>query len=638
MSKIRNIAALKKIAQGFGFCFFMLLGLAFTSLSLISLNAQASSPTTQTTNLPIQENNLTTAEIDTLIAQSSAIRSSDSKQFNQNLALLSQQKARLSTAQHEDYLYLQAYKLAIEGNYAQSILINKKVENSKNINVRVRSLKTQLNLQFMLNNFDESNRLTDTLLTELINITNISLKNDSLQIISFYYNHIEEYQLALNYFHLIDESTLSNRSICYLQHNKLLSLLGLKKITADDSAISKLANFCYNNNEFIQGNSLLLEQARYLNQEQKYAKAVEVLTAQQAQILATTYTPHYLMLFSQLSRAYLGLNQLALASQYGEKALAQINADDKSKWALQTFKILAEIANQQGDFAQGVEYLQRYEKIQVSVNSIDQQKAFARAQIDHAYLNKVQFKEKLFEEKQQAEQKHNDAFSEMLGYISKFEAGRVLFAVQIFTILLLGAAILGIRHLQITENDKNRHDPLTNLFNRNRFIDLAATTVYQHKKWQVTLSLLVVNIDGFRGFNQKNGYDNGDKLLKLTTEILHNYVHQPEHIARSGAAEFSLLLPKLNAKQAVQIAENIHLEIAQLSNELHCQDETISASIGISDGELSEYSLKYLLCDSSKALRKAKAAGGNKTCCFEATMTDREKYKIEDNGLKYIFE
>lgn len=155
---------------------------------------------------------------------------------------------------------------------------------------------------------------------------------------------------------------------------------------------------------------------------------------------------------------------------------------------------------------------------------------------------------------------------------------------------------------------------------------------------QSNLSFLVLNIDNFRGFNHEHGCDKGDKLLLLIGQILHNHVYREEHIARTGADEFSLILPKLNAKQAVKVAENIQDEIAELSQELRIEDDEVNVSIGISDSELSEYSLKYLLCDSSKALRKAKTNGGNKICCFEATMTDREKYKIEDNGLRYIFE
>ncbi|WOH39267.1 GGDEF domain-containing protein [Thalassotalea fonticola] len=608
-----------KLAQCFGFCFFLLVG-----FGLISIPAQA--------------NSLTGTEIDKLISQAIAVRSSDSKIFNQNLDLLTEQKALLSPAQNEEYLYLQAYKLGIEGNFKQSIIAHKKVEHSKNINVRVRSLKTQLNLQFLANNFAESNALVNKLLIELPTLTNGSLRNDILETIAFYYNHIEEFNLALNYLKLIDKEHNYNRDICYQEEFNLLSLLGLKQITADDPTIFEHINFCYKNNEFIMGNSLLLEQARYLNQEQKHAQAIEVLTAQKTQILANKFTPHYQMLFSQLSSAYLGLSQLELAKEYGEKALAQVKDNDHSKWALQIYQILANIAKQQADFELAIDYLLRYEKIQRTINSIEQQKAYARAQIDHTRFNKVQYKHKLVKEKIQAEQKHNNAFSEMLSYINKFENARVLLAIQICGILLLGAGILYIRHLQIVENEKNRHDPLTKLFNRNRFIDLAATTVYQHKKWQMDLSLLVVNIDNFRGFNQQHSYNKGDQLLTLIAQILHNYVRIDEHIARTGADEFSLLLPKFNVKQASQIAQNIHLEMAKVSNELQLEDEEITVSIGISDAELSEFSLKYLIADSSKALRKAKADDGNTSCCFESSMTDREKYKIDDNGLKYFFE
>ena len=197
---------------------------------------------------------------------------------------------------------------------------------------------------------------------------------------------------------------------------------------------------------------------------------------------------------------------------------------------------------------------------------------------------------------------------------------------------------LYIRHLQIVANEKNRHDPLTGLFNRNRFVDLAETTVYQHKKWQINLSLMVINIDNFREFNYKYGCDAGDELLRLIAKTLQQYTIKEQHIARIGADEFALILPKLTGIQAKAIAEKIIAENEHYAQQLNLQSNSIHLSIGISDAELSEYSLKNLLSDGSKALRKAKASTTDKIYCFDKSMTDRDKYKIKDNGLKYFFE
>ncbi|KGJ89404.1 diguanylate cyclase [Thalassotalea sp. ND16A] len=619
MSRISNNSQLIKVVQHLLFCFF-----AFFSLVFISFTSLATT--------------LNTHDIDKLISHSIKIRSSDSEQFKLNLALLAENENLLSTSQWEEFLYLQAYKLGIEGDFIQSILLHKKVEHSSNINVRVRSLKTQLNLQFFLNHFDQSNGLVDKLLAELPNATNLKLKNGVLRVIAYYYNHIEEYSLALNYAELIDSKLLSNRDKCIINQLKLLILLGLNKIKANSQSIVHNIDFCYGVKEIITGNSLLLEQARYLNQEKEHTQALEVLTAQKAQILTSTFATHHQVLFSQLSQAYLGLNQLDLAKEYGEKSLAFLTDKEKSKWALQTYLTLAKIAEHQGNSEQAISYLFSYQKIKKTINSIEQQKAYARAQIEHTVFGKKQYREKLATDLKTITTQSLQASDKIDEYEQGFSNNRIIFAAQLGIIFLLGFSLLYFRHLQISTDDINKVDPLTGLYNRRHFIDLAVSTISRQIQQKQDLAVIVVNIDGFREFNQKHGIISGDQLLVALARLLKRHVASLDNIGRIGADEFVLVLPRNTIDSAMLVAEKIQLQIANLANALGMADGSITASIGVSDNNLSEYSLKYLMCDTSKALIKAKQNGGAQVYCFDSSMTEREKFKVKDHGLKYYFE
>ncbi|WNC73246.1 GGDEF domain-containing protein [Thalassotalea psychrophila] len=582
-------------------------------------------------------NTLTFSEIDALLAQALNVKSSNKEESARIIKKLTAIQSQLNYRQQGELTYLTAYNAYLMGNRHKSVALHKSMQNSKLIKHRTRASSTLLNLYLVEQNFIAGTKLIPQLLQDSESLTDKNIKGDVYEVIAYYYNELNQPQTALTFLKAINTDNYSARDHCYHHNHYTDAKLQLTGYLAEKSYIDSTIKACELAGEHLSANITRTDIAKHLIDQKKYQLALNLLLPKLSQVETIKYSNLSLNFYSYIATAYFHLNDFTKALEFAQKAENVPMLLKYHKAYSDLYSTLAELHNKLGNIDKALEYLYIYQqKMAVSLD-IEQQKQLASAQIDHQVYGQYRIRDKLVLEKQQAEQKHNDAFSEMLTYMDKFRAGRMLFALQIFTILLLGAIILYIRHLQITENDKNRHDPLTQLFNRNRFIDLAATTIYQHKKWQLNLSLLVVNIDGFRSFNHKHGIEKGDQSLKLIAQLLHNYVYKNEHIARSGADEFSLFLPKCDAKQALHIAEKIHLEVAQLSDKMHL-DEIINVSIGISDAELSEYSLKYLLSDSSTALRKAKADGGNKTCCFETTMTDRDKYKVDDSELKYIFE
>lgn len=612
----------------------------FSLLTFIySPNSFAEPETTPTAATEKQNtNNITSAEIDQLLAQALKVKSSNKAESARIIANVESLQAQLNYRQQGELTYLTAYNAYLMGDRHKSVALHKSMQNSKLINHRIRASRTLLNIYLIEQNFIAGGKIVPNLLRNVEELTNEVFKGDIYEVIAYYYNELNQPQTALTFLALVNTENYTGRDHCFNYNQYSRAKLQLYGYLAQQNYIDSAIKACEQAGEYLSANLTRSDAAKNLITQHQYQLALDMLLPYLNKVEAINYNNLTLNFYAYIASVYFHLNDLDSALVFANKAKAVPIPIKYHKAFTTLYLTLAQIHQQLGNDDKALENLYIYQdKLKVSLD-IEQQKQLASAQIDNNVYGTYRYRDKLVKQKQLAEAKHSNALSESLAYISKFEQGRIIFALQILCIFILAACTLYLRHLQIVENEKNQHDPLTRLFNRNRFMDLTATSIYQHKKLQANLSILVVNIDNFRGFNQKYNCNKGDQLLTLITQTLSNYVLKDQHIARIGADEFTLFLPQINAKQAVQVAENIHLEVAALSNKMHLQDERITVSIGITDSELSEFSLKYLLCDSSKALRKAKASGGNKTCCFEPTMSERDKYKVDESNLKYIYD
>lgn len=167
-------------------------------------------------------------------------------------------------------------------------------------------------------------------------------------------------------------------------------------------------------------------------------------------------------------------------------------------------------------------------------------------------------------------------------------------------------------------------DGLTGLANRRAFDE-----TLQHS-WQATLrtasqmSLLLVDIDQFKLFNDAYGHQVGDDCLRSVAIALQAAVHHPgDVVARYGGEELGIVLPEADAHAAAIVAERVRKAVADLRI-LHggCDAQPITVSIGMAtamarDGG-SVTMPQALLSAADRALYAAKAAGRN--CCRAAVL------------------
>jgi diguanylate cyclase (GGDEF)-like protein len=157
-----------------------------------------------------------------------------------------------------------------------------------------------------------------------------------------------------------------------------------------------------------------------------------------------------------------------------------------------------------------------------------------------------------------------------------------------------------------------RIDGLTGLLNRPGFDAVAAEAFEETRRSGQPVTAVLCDIDAFRGLNEKYGHKAGDRALKILAEVLEESIgSRPAIIGRHGGDEFVILLPGIDLKVAVAIAEGLceACEARALVHQHPAAKFTISVGVGTEASGASE--LGGLLRQGDAALYRAKKAGGN---------------------------
>ncbi len=156
-------------------------------------------------------------------------------------------------------------------------------------------------------------------------------------------------------------------------------------------------------------------------------------------------------------------------------------------------------------------------------------------------------------------------------------------------------------------------DPLTNLYNRRHFFDLADRELERSRRLKSELSFIMLDIDYFKLVNDKFGHLTGDNALILLSSILKDALRKVDFCCRYGGEEFVLCLPDTPSQGAWEVAERIRTQVA--CTPLNTQDDEevyIQVSLGIATSKR-EQNVEIILKRADEALYKAKEAGRNQT-------------------------
>lgn len=149
-------------------------------------------------------------------------------------------------------------------------------------------------------------------------------------------------------------------------------------------------------------------------------------------------------------------------------------------------------------------------------------------------------------------------------------------------------------------------DGLTGLFNRRYFNELINVEVNRIKRFPTALSLLMLDIDNFKNYNDTQGHQAGDELLKSAAKVFKNSVRAVDIVSRYGGEEFIIVLPQADKKAATIIAERLRVQVSLYL------PTTVSIGIATLPDDASE--VEQLIEKADSALYQAKKTGKNKWC------------------------
>lgn len=161
-------------------------------------------------------------------------------------------------------------------------------------------------------------------------------------------------------------------------------------------------------------------------------------------------------------------------------------------------------------------------------------------------------------------------------------------------------------------------DPLTGIANRRAFNQAFQDAINMARRHRWYLTVLLIDVDYFKDYNDYYGHTEGDKCLKKVANVLHNSIsRETDFCARYGGEEFVCLLPNTDPKGAMVKANSLKREIenAEIEHNNSNVSSFVTASIGVATYPFSidaVWSKELILEQADKALYKAKDEGRNR--------------------------
>ncbi|PSL91865.1 diguanylate cyclase [Pseudomonas sp. R9.37] len=155
-------------------------------------------------------------------------------------------------------------------------------------------------------------------------------------------------------------------------------------------------------------------------------------------------------------------------------------------------------------------------------------------------------------------------------------------------------------------------DALTGLANRRTLDQRLRLEWDRAQRSTEPLTLLMIDVDHFKAFNDRHGHHGGDEALRTVAQVIGNNIRRPADLAaRYGGEEFAVVLPDTDARGAWVIAEHIRSGVEHLPR-VAGAEQPITVSIGMSTWDKrSRLSLETLLLHADQALYEAKHSGRN---------------------------
>lgn len=165
--------------------------------------------------------------------------------------------------------------------------------------------------------------------------------------------------------------------------------------------------------------------------------------------------------------------------------------------------------------------------------------------------------------------------------------------------------------LYATAEQRSRVDELTQLFNRRYFDECLEREIKLRSRYGGFLSVISIDLDRFKDYNDKYGHPYGDKVLTRLGSAIKQAVRSIDFAFRYGGDEFAIILPETDVKDAHIVADRVRVAI---DNEMWNKETGITASLGVATWPNDGVTPNQIVTAADRALYYAKRTGGDRTC------------------------
>lgn len=169
--------------------------------------------------------------------------------------------------------------------------------------------------------------------------------------------------------------------------------------------------------------------------------------------------------------------------------------------------------------------------------------------------------------------------------------------------------------------EASNRDGLTGTFNR-RYIEQTLTREFSRvKRYEGSLSLILLDLDHFKLINDRSGHLAGDEVLRRTAEVLTSCVREADTLGRYGGEEFIIILPQTRLRGAVILAERVRHSVEQSVFPFRDEMIKLTVSVGVTQMQLETTVYERLIQEADTALYQSKQKGRNRVTCFQHEKT-----------------
>ena len=260
---------------------------------------------------------------------------------------------------------------------------------------------------------------------------------------------------------------------------------------------------------------------------------------------------------------------------------------------------------------------------------------------DHVYAEVIHLLSHLRLEPGQAKQcwyrilDHCNTMQERLGAPVDLRVALASYFLQVDR-LLENPKIIEMRAFEQTRATAFQDD-LTGLRNYRFFNAYLTQEVRRTKQYGAPLSLIMVDVDHFKAYNDRNGHDAGNKALAAIARLLHESLRESDVPARYGGEEFAILLPSTPKTGARVLAERARVSIEKyvFPHEEFQPAGRLTVSMGIAACPGDATGPQELLVRADRAMYLAKAGGRNQVQLFDGSQRSYRRVAARLNG-KYF--